>query len=266
MNHLMRGLAPVSDTAWAEIEDEAKRTLKVTLAARKVVDFVGPRGWAASAVDLGRAKPLRSALGRNVSARLREVQPLVELQVPFKLSLAELEAIDRGAADADLGPVVEAARTIAMAEDAAIFHGYGTAGITGIVEAAAGNALKLPKSFATFPELVAESVSKLRDAGVAEPYAIVLSAACYKKVTETTRDGFPVLNHVRRLVDGPLVWAPGIKGAVVMSLRGGDFELTVGQDLSIGYAAHSASEVSLYLEESFTFRALAPEAAVPLST
>jgi uncharacterized linocin/CFP29 family protein len=69
---------------------------------------------------------------------------------------------------------------------------------------------------------------------------------------------------VRRLLDGPLVWAPAVNGAVVLSLRGGDAELVVGQDWSIGYLDHDANEVRLYLQETFTFRVLTPEAAVPL--
>jgi uncharacterized linocin/CFP29 family protein len=73
------------------------------------------------------------------------------------------------------------------------------------------------------------------------------------------------MEHVRRLLDGPLVWAPAVDGAAVLSLRGGDFELTVGQDFSIGYLEHNASVVRLYLQESFTFRVIAAEAAVPLA-
>ncbi len=53
-------------------------------------------------------------------------------------------------------------------------------------------------------------------------------------------------------------------GAVVVSLRGGDFELTVGQDFSIGYLDHDAESVTLYLEESLTFRSTGPEGAIAL--
>jgi uncharacterized linocin/CFP29 family protein len=69
---------------------------------------------------------------------------------------------------------------------------------------------------------------------------------------------------VRRLLDGPIVWAPAVDGAVVLSVQGGDFELTVGQDLSIGYASHTETAVRLYLTETMTFRVLRPEAAVAL--
>jgi uncharacterized linocin/CFP29 family protein len=112
---------------------------------------------------------------------------------------------------------------------------------------------------------VAEALNKLRNTGIDGPYAIALGPRCYTGLTETvSRGGYPVIEHVRRLVDGPIVWAPGINGACVLSTRGGDFDLTVGRDFSIGYQSHDASSVALYLIESFTFRLITPEAAVPL--
>ena len=62
-----------------------------------------------------------------------------------------------------------------------------------------------------------------------------------------------------------MVWAPGVDGAVVVSLRGGDFRFESGQDLAVGYDHHDADAVHLYLEESFSFLAATPEAAVPLT-
>src|SRR5690606_12295268 len=53
-------------------------------------------------------------------------------------------------------------------------------------------------------------------------------------------------------------------GAVVLSLRGGDFELHGGQDFAIGYRAHDADGVELVVRESMTFCVYTPEAAVPL--
>jgi len=60
------------------------------------------------------------------------------------------------------------------------------------------------------------------------------------------------------------VWAPAIEGAFVLTTRGGDFELNVGQDVSIGYLSHTDSVVRLYLQETFVFRVLTSEAAVAL--
>src|ERR1700750_285094 len=115
MDHLFRDLAPVSDTGWQEIEKEAQRTLKTTLAARKLVDFVGPRGWEASAVGIGRSKHGGPAAGTRGATRWREVLPLVELRVSFELLRSELSALDRGAMDFDTDPIIEAARKIAIA-------------------------------------------------------------------------------------------------------------------------------------------------------
>ena len=123
-NHLFRDRAPITEAGWEEIEKEAKRTLRTLLAARRVVDFRGPLGWGASDVELGRADPIASPPGgSNVRALLRRIQPLVELRIPFEVSRAELDAIDRGARDPDLDSVTVAAREIAVAEDRAIFHG-----------------------------------------------------------------------------------------------------------------------------------------------
>lgn len=265
MNDLLRELAPVSADAWKEIEAEAKRTLKAMLAARKLVDFAGPLGWEASAVSLGRAQSLKKTPERGVEARLRKVQPLVELRVPFELSREELEAIARGAKDMALDPVREAARAAALAEDRAVFHGYAEAGIGGIVDASAKSKCSITEDYTAYLGSVAEALHKLRTAGIGGPYAIALGPRCFTGLGKTMLGGFPALEQLRRLLDGPIVSAPAVDGAVVLSLRGGDFELTVGQDFSIGYLEHTASSVRLYLQESMTFRVLTPEAAVPLA-
>lgn len=265
MNGLHRSLAPISDAAWSQIGIEATRSLKTALAARKLVDFVGPVGLDASAVSTGRTTRLAQAPRSGVEARLRSVQPLVELRTAFELSREELEAVARGAHDPDLEAVRVAAHEAALAEDGAIFHGFPEAGIRGIVASSTLTKCTISDDYAAYPAAVAETVNRLRDAGVGGPYAIALGPRCYTGLTQSTSSGFPVIEHVRRLLDGPIVWAPGVDGAVVLSTRGGDFELTVGQDFSIGYHDHTATSVHLYLQESFTFRVLSPEAAVPLA-
>jgi len=264
MNDLLRELAPVSGSAWSQIEAEAKRTLKEMLAARRLVEFCGPLGWDSSAVGTGRTRQL-AAPAVGAETRVREVQPLVEVRVPFRLAREELEAVERGARDPDLNPVRTAARVAALAEDRAIFHGYSAAGITGLTEAAADRALRLSENYEEYPGVVAKAVNRLRTSGVDGPYGIALGPRCHTGLTRTTQGGYPVMEHVRRLLDGPLVWAPGIDGAAVVSLRGGDFELSVGQDFSIGYLEHYETAVRLYVQESFTFRVLSPEACVPLA-
>lgn len=265
MNDLRRQLAPIADEAWALIDAEAKRTLKTTLAARKLIELSGPLGWDASAVGIGRTSVLKVAPEKGVEARLRKVQPLVELRVPFELSREEIEAVARGAKDPNLDAVREAARAAALAEDRAVFHGYPDAGIRGLAETGASSKCMISEDYTAYPGVVAEATHKLRSAGVDGPYAIALGPRCYTGLTKTTISGFPVIEHVRKLLDGPIVWAPAVDGAAVLSLRGGDFELVVGQDFSIGYLEHTATVVRLYLQESFTFRVLSPEAGVPLT-
>jgi uncharacterized linocin/CFP29 family protein len=265
MNHLLRELAPISTTGWQEIEKEATRTLKTTLAARRLVDFIGPQGWGVSAIGLGRSESIASPTDGKVRARLRRVLPLVELRVPFEMSLGDLEDVERGAKDPNTDAVIAAARAIAIAEDRAVFHGFGAAGIRGICEAQASEGVPIGEDFEKFPAVVAAALNKLRDQGVLGPYAIALGEGVYKQVTDTTHGGYPVLDHVGHLVDGPLVWAPGLDGAVVLSMRGEDFQLTVGEDFSIGYLGHDNEKVRLYIEESFTFWLLSPQAAIPLT-
>jgi len=265
MDDLRRALAPISTAAWKAIDDEARRELEVALAARRIVDFVGPLGWTASAVGLGQVQSLASTPMEGVSAAQRRVQPLLELRADFELSRAELDAVERGAKKLELDALRKAASNIGVAEDRTIFHGYPDAQIEGICSAADAASLSLTRDYQRYPLVVSEALARLRTAGVGGPYAIALGPDCFKGLTGTaTSGGYPVLEHVRQLIAGEILWAPGIRGAVVVSARGGDFELTVGRDLSIGYADHSRSGVQLYLQESLTFRVLSPEAAVPL--
>jgi uncharacterized linocin/CFP29 family protein len=266
MSHLFREKAPITPAGWAEIEKEAKRTLHALLAARRVADFRGPLGWGASDVELGRADPVASPHGAaDVQARLRRIQPLVELRIPFEVTRAELDAIDRGARDPDLGTVTAAAREIAIAEDRAVFHGYEAAQITGICQARAQSSVPLGASHGDYPGAVAGALTRLRDDGVEGPFAVVLNEQLYKDLASRTESGYPILSHVKRLIDGEIVSAAGMEGGLVISQRGGDFEITVGQDFSIGYLDHDDARVQLYIEESFTFLILSEQAAVPLS-
>jgi uncharacterized linocin/CFP29 family protein len=265
MNHLFKKRAPITPAGWSEIEKEAKRTLRALLAARRVVDFRGPLGWGASDVELGRADPIASPPnGKDVQARLRRIQPLVELRIPFEVSRAELDAIDRGARDPDLDSVTAAAREIAIAEDRSIFHGYKAAQITGICEARKSVGVPLGTSHTDYPLAVSSALTRLRDEGIEGPFSVVLNEQLYKDLASRTDGGYPIISHVQRLVDGEIVWAPGIEGGLVISMRGGDFELTVGQDFSIGYLEHNTERVRLYIEESFTFLILTGQAAIPL--
>ncbi len=264
MNNLHRELAPISDAAWAQIEEEAARTLKRYLAGRRIVDLHGPGGTALAAIGTGHLLNIASP-GDGILARQREVKPLVELRVPFDLDRQMIDDVERGANDSDWQPAKDAAQKIAFAEDRAIFEGYPAGGIQGIRQGTSNPIEPLPADVRNYPDAVAHSVSLLRLAGVNGPYSVLLGAEQYTAVAEARDYGYPILEHLRRIVDGEIIWAPAIAVAFVVSTRGGDFDLHVGQDISIGYLSHTETTVRLYLQESFTFLLLTAEAAVALS-
>jgi uncharacterized linocin/CFP29 family protein len=264
-NHLLRSHAPISDANWTLIDDEARERLSVALAARKLVDFSGPHGWEYSATNLGRTEPLAAAPCEGVTAVRRKVLPLAEVRAEFSLSREELRDDDRGAADADLEPLDRAAHQIAVAENRAVFHGWSHASITGIAEASPHRGLELGEHPDGYRRPVASAVEQLLGSGISGPYALALGNEQYKRVVESAEQGgYPLLDHLRKIISGDIVWAPGLDGAVVVSLRGGDFLMELGQDLSIGYLDHDRDVVRFYLEESFSFHVATPEAAVPI--
>jgi uncharacterized linocin/CFP29 family protein len=264
MNNLHRELAPVSEAAWAEIEQEAARTFKRHVAGRRVVDVAGPAGASFSAVGTGHLRDV-NAPGEGVLARQREVAPLVELRAPFRLDRQQIDDVERGAQDSDWQPVKDAARQIAFAEDRAIFEGYPAGGIEGIRQGSSNSSAALPGDVRDYPRAIAESLSQLRVAGVDGPYSVVLSADAYTAVSETSDHGYPLIEHIQRLLSGDIIWGPAIDGAVVLTTRGGDFSLQLGQDLAIGYLSHTDISVELYLQESLTFLMYTSEAAVALT-
>ncbi|MEN4477374.1 family 1 encapsulin nanocompartment shell protein [Mycolicibacterium cosmeticum] len=264
MNNLYRELAPVTDEAWAEIEQEATRTFKRHIAGRRVVDCTGPTGATTAAVSTGHLLDVTSP-GDGVIAHLRDSRPLVRLRVPFTITREAIDDVERGSQDSDWDPVKDAAKKLAFAEDRAIFEGYAAANIQGIRAASSNPGLALPEDPRGYPDVIAQALSELRLAGVDGPYSVLLSADAYTKVSETTEHGYPLREHLNRVVDGDIIWAPAIDGAFVLSTRGGDFDLQLGTDVSIGYSSHDAATVQLYLQETFTFLNYTAEASVALS-
>lgn len=265
MSHLLRDHAPITDGAWAALQEEATTRLSTYLGARKLVDVSEPHGWARSAVSLGRVTPLPDPTD-GVHGRQRRVLPLVETRASFEVSRAELDDAERGATDLDLDALDRAAHHMALAENRAVFHGWEEAGVTGITGATSHQPLPLG-DVGGYPTSVARAVATLRGAGVDGPYGLAIGMAGYTGIIQTTeRGGYLLLDHLRGILAGPVVWAPGVEGAVLISLRGGDFVLDLGQDLSLGYLTHDAGVITLYLEESFTFRVLEPDAAAVLTS
>ena len=261
---LKRGLAPLTDEAWGVIEETAKQTLKPLLSARKVVDFQGPKGWEFAAVNLGRLHLPKKLPAKGVGYGIRQVLPLIEARIQFHLNIWELDNISRGASDPALALLEEAAKELALFEENALYMGIKDGGIDGILPSASQKALKLPARAEEYPRAVAEGLDAMQADGIGGPYTLVLGPAPYQSLMQAVGPGYPVKRGIESLLQGSILRSRALEGGVLLSARGGDFEMTVGTDLSLGYSSHDSENVHLYLTESFTFRVLEPAAAVEL--
>lgn len=261
---LRRSQAPIGAEAWKAIDEEARAQLKTWLSARYLVDFDGPHGWDFSSVNLGRLDLKKKDARDGVAWGVRQSLPLIEIRVPFSLNQMELDSIARGAADPDFDPIREAARKLAAFEDEAVFDGFKDAGIKGVIETSPHEPLKLSKEMTELPGLVSEARKRMLGAGVGGPFTLVLGVEAGEALDRAVSCGYPVRKTIHNLLDNEIVHSPNLKGGLLISRRGGDYTLTVGQDISIGYAGHDRDSVELYFTESLTFRVLEPAAAVYL--
>jgi uncharacterized linocin/CFP29 family protein len=257
-------LAPLTGEAWEEVDSAAAEMLKAQLSARKLVDFEGPHGPHFSAVNLGQLDLAESDAPGGVPWGLRCVQPLVEVRIPFMVNQMELDNISRGCKDADLGAVEEAAQKLVQFEETAIYRGFEEGGIEGIIPASPHDVLPMPSKVEDLAKTTANGVRELRQTGIEGPYTLVLGSDHYYPLMQAGSGGYPPKRIIRDTLGGEILWSPAVEGGLLLSTRGGDFELVVGEDISIGYAAHDREEVELYLMESFTFRVLEPAAAIAL--
>jgi uncharacterized linocin/CFP29 family protein len=261
---LRRSFAPLGAAAWQQVDRTASDVLQQNLAGRKLVDFTGPLGWQFGALNTGRIDLLEESPVPEVGLGLRRVLPLVELRAPIRLAQSEIDSVARGAEDPDLQTLVQAAKHVAQAEDAAVFNGYAPAGISGIIPSSPHEPIAVSGGD-DWPRAVVAAQEKLRRAGVTGPSALAMGTRCYDELLAATSNGYPVIRQLdRHILGGPIVHAPSILHAVLLAIRGGDYQLVVGEDLSVGYASHDRDWVELYLTESFTFRVLEPAAAVAL--
>jgi uncharacterized linocin/CFP29 family protein len=261
---LRRELAPLTEEAWKDVDEMAARVLKTLLTARTVVDFDGPHGWELGAVNLGRLQLARQPGPQEIPWGIRKVLPLIELRVPFTLSQLELDSISRGAKDADFGPLEDAARRIAWFEDSAIYKGFADGGIRGILEQSEHGPISLPSGGEQYPAAVAQGVETLRLAGIPGPYSLVLGKGPFFTLMQSGERGYLPHRIVHDLIGGEILLSSALEGGILLSTAGGNFELTVGQDLAVGYASHNRETVELFFTESFAFRVLEPAAAVEL--
>lgn len=260
MDHLLTALAPITPVGWGEITSEATRVLKHRLAGRRLVEYQSADDWQFSSVPLGRVTTLQSG-DTKISAR--RVAPVVELRVDFLVSREELDAADRGASDMDTESIIAAATKAASTEDELVFFGNVTAGVPGVASSSRQPVIDLGQGPV---EAVAEAVEKLRGESIAGPYALAVGNDLWVELAAGSDRGYPLLSHLKEFFDGPIVWAPSLTGALLLSQRGGDYCIHAGQDWAIGYDSHDEHNVHLYLQSSLTVLCNTPEAAIRINT
>ncbi len=260
MDILRRSASPVTSEAWEELDGHAKRILAANLSARKFVDVAGPKGRSYGAHPTGRLDIEREHSESGVRYGVNRVLPLVEARQAFDLDIRELDNISRGAKDPDLSNLEIAAKKMARFEDSAIYKGLAGAGIEGLASAAGDSVVKLEGYGAgEIVEGVSAALFKLRERSVEGPYALVASPGLWKAVYGEA-SCYPTSKHLSGLVEKVILSSQD--ESYVVSLRGGDFELVLGQDFSLGFQERREEKVTLFFTESFTFRGINPEAVV----
>jgi len=264
MDILKRSIAPITEEAWNEIDSQARKTLKEQLTARRFVDISGPHGWDFGAVVTGHLKVNKPCDKNDVCWGVHVVQPLVEFRVPFELETWDLDDAIRGAKDLDLDPLIDATRNAALFEEKVIYNGFEPAGITGLSQVNLGNKTSISlDSTTTIMSSLLSAIIKLKEDSIEGPYMLLASHKLWQALN-IQGEGYPLMKRVSSIFESGVVLVPHIQGALVVSTRGGDFELTLGQDFCIGYESTMENKVRLFIAESLTFRIIEPKAVVPL--
>ncbi|MEK0453439.1 MAG: Maritimacin [Synergistaceae bacterium] len=264
MDIFKRSLAPIVPAAWEEIDEQAAMVLKGVLAGRKVVDVKGPLGWNTDAVSEGTLSLVEESPVEDVSYGIRESLPLVEIRVPFTMSMWDLDDISRNSKTIDFTPLIEAARKAALFEDTAVFQGLEEAGILGLEIEADNEPIEFKLEDECIVASIVEAITTLGSRSMAGPYALVCSLPLWTKI-KTSAKGYPLFKRVKDILgeDGRIVLSPQYDTCMLVSMKEGNSELIIGQDFSIGYQSHTNTDVSFYITETFTFRTIAPESIVP---
>lgn len=266
MDILKRELAPIPAEAWLEIDEQATRSLKAILSARKVVDVTGPMGTDFPGVPEGRLDFPAGQSKKGLTFGIHKVHHLVETRIPFELDINEMDNVVRGAKDVDLANLEKAAQDIALFEESVVYHGLAEANISGLQLCTDDECLSIGAKPEAQLEAIAEGITQFASRSVEGPYAFVVGPKLWSMMSAHLQ-GYPVKMQAENILGGQVILSPFLTGkfedeAYMVSTRGGDLELIIGQDLAVGYESHTTDSVRLYFTESFTFRILEPAAVI----
>ncbi|MFW5998853.1 MAG: family 1 encapsulin nanocompartment shell protein [Halanaerobiaceae bacterium] len=264
MSLLKKHLAPVEEKVWDFIEEETRSVLAEKLTGRKLVDTSGPKGIDYSAYNTGRRKNLNindNLDEQNIKYSLREVLPLIEIEIPFTLNKSEIEAFLRGARDADIDEALEAAKKLAKIENNAIFYGLEEAGIEGLIDISEHTNFNLNQDTGFLSPLIS-AIQLLKKENVGGPYNLIIGPDLYSLLYELDGKGYPLKNKIQNAIGGNIIYTEELADKGILIDEGDDFKLVIGQDISIGFNKENEKTLEFFLTESFTFKANAPEAVV----
>ena len=259
MNILKKDLAPITEKAWNEIEEQSDRVVQEYLTSRRLADISGPHGIEFGAISTGKLKIPSNQSKEGVQIGIREVVPLLEVRKSFSLDLWELDNASRNADDIELKPLEKAAKQIASFEDLCFYYGFDNSIATGLINVMEDKQVKVKVTPVDFLRTVAEEISVLQQKAVEGPYSIVLPDAVWAKLVSLS-SAYPFRLLLEDLIGGKIFTHHTNKEIFLLSQRGGDFELHLGQDISLGYEGSDKKKVNLFYSESFNYQFHNPEA------
>lgn len=256
---LYKELAPIPKEAWDEMEERLMEVFKTYLSARKVVRVEGPRGLQYNVISQGRLGDTEE--DGDLCYGTYQVLPLTEVRVEFKMDKWELDNILRGAKDIDYEPLEEAAKKIALFEENAIYNGLESAHIKGMVQIAEGGTIDFGKDPRAIMDSIATGLIKLKEVYQEGPFTLIVGEEAYKRII-STETGYPLKRRIEELIDNKIIYSHVLDGALLVPYDHEDLELTLGEDLSLGYQYNDNREITFFITESFTFRVLDPSIIV----
>jgi len=256
---LYRELAPVSKEAWSEIEEQLKDVFVNYLSARKVVKVNGPKGWNFNAITEGRLGDIQED-GDLCYANFNVI-PLTEVRVEFEMDRWELDNIRRGAKDIDYSSLEEAAKKISLFEENVVYNGSDKLHIKGIVRASENETLEFGNDEENILDAIAKGVITLKENFEEGPYTLVVGEKAYRRIISKGAEN-SLKDEIEKIIGGKIVYSHVLDGAVLIPFDHEDLELTIGQDLAIGYQEHDNKKVRFFITETFTFRVLDPSIIV----
>lgn len=258
MNILKKPLAPIADKAWEEILLQSERVINTFQTGRKFADVSGPKGIEFGAISTGKLRVPSNQSVEGVQIGIREVVPVLEVRKSFELNRWELDNASRDMSDLDLGALEKAAQQVASFEDQCLYYGFDNSIAQGLANTH-NKPVKAKMETRDFLHKLATQVISLQKDAVEGPYALILPDEVWSALVSDSVN-YPLQTLVKEITSGTIITHHVNQDSFLVSERGGDFELHLGQDISIGYENHDKEKVNLFFTESFVYQIHSPEA------